>query len=124
MYTSGVLSLAALEYFVHLDARQAPADLVAVSADIPDAVSQTRIDAAALPRRWRRYPAPPALADLGTRWADQGRTAVLVVPSAVIPGESNYLLNPRHPDLAKIRIGVPEPFSFDPRMWRSPLPQR
>jgi RES domain-containing protein len=119
VYTSGTLSLAVLEYFVHLDAAQAPADLVAVPADIPDAVSRTRLELKALPRNWRRYPAPHALADLGTRWADAANTAMLVVPSAVIPGESNYVLNPRHPDFAKIRIGPPQPFRFDPRMWKT-----
>ena len=118
MYTSATLSLAALEYFVHLDAAQAPADLVAIPADVPDGVSRTRIEIRALPRHWRRYPAPEALAELGTRWADEGRTAMLVVPSAIVPAESNYLLNPRHADFVKIRVGSPEPFSFDPRMWK------
>jgi RES domain-containing protein len=118
VYASATLSLAALEYFVHVDGRQAPADLVAVPADVPDAVSRTRLEANALPRNWRRYPAPPALADLGSRWANDARTAILVVPSAVIPAEANYLLNPRHSDFAKIRLGQPQPFSFDPRMWK------
>lgn len=118
MYTSATLSLAALEYFVHLDARQAPEDLVAVPADIPDEVSRARVGASELPRNWRRYPAPDALADLGARWAEEGRTAVLVVPSVVVPAESNYLLNPRHPEFASIRARPPERFSFDPRMWK------
>lgn len=118
MYASETLSLAALEYFVHVDARQAPADLVAVPADVPDAVSRARLEASGLPRNWRRYPAPPALADLGSRWANEARTAILVVPSAVIPAEANYLLNPRHADFTKIRFGPPQPFSFDPRMWK------
>jgi RES domain len=78
----------------------------------------TRLQAGALPRNWRRYPAPRTLVDLGTRWADDTTTAILVVPSAVIPGESNYLLNPRHSDFTKIRVGQPEPFSFDPRMGK------
>jgi RES domain-containing protein len=118
VYTSRTLSLAALEYFVHVDAGQAPADLVAVPADIPDAVSRTQLQASTLPRNWRRYPAPRALVDLGTRWVDETTAAILVVPSAVIPGESNYLMNPRHSDFTKIRVGQPEPFSFDPRMWK------
>ena len=43
---------------------------------------------------------------------------MLVVPSAVIPAEVNYLLNPSHPDFARIRIDSPEPFVFDRRLWR------
>ena len=47
-----------------------------------------------------------------------GRTAVLLVPSSPIPHEMNVLLNPSHPDFAKIHIRQAEPFSFDPRMWK------
>ena len=56
--------------------------------------------------------------DLGTAWVKSARTAVLRVPSVVIPRETNVLLNPAHPDFDRIRIGGPEPFSFDPRMWK------
>jgi RES domain-containing protein len=89
-----------------------------VQAEIPDAVSRTRLDARALPRTWRRYPAPRSLADLGTSSVVSASTAMLIVPSAVIPDETNYLLNPRHPDFVKIRVGPPQRFQFDPRMWK------
>ena len=56
-----------------------------------------------------------AIAD---RWLNEKRTAVLVVPSAVVPQENNYLLNPEHPDFEKIAITTPEPFTFDSRMWK------
>ena len=115
VYTSATLSLAALEYFVHLEPPEAPDDLVAVPAEIPDGVSRVRVDVSELPRNWRRYPAPEAMAD---RWAEPGATAVLIVPSAIIPAESNYLINPRHADFSKIRVGRPDRFSFDPRMWK------
>jgi len=53
---------------------------------------------------------------MGTDWARKARTAVLSVPSAVVPEDRNYVLNPAHPDFRKIRAGKPQPFSFDPRM--------
>jgi RES domain-containing protein len=118
IYTSATLSLAALEYYVHLDPVDSPADLVAIPADIPDAVARSEIGIDALPPGWRDYPAPDDLADLGTAWVRAHRTAVLVVPSALVPQERNLLLNPAHTDFAQIRRGVPEPFSFDPRMWK------
>jgi RES domain-containing protein len=118
VYTSGTLALAALELFVHLDVPEAAENLVAVPADIPASLPFTSIPASDLPVRWRQYPAPDGLADVGARWAQQARTAVLAVPSAIIPLEQNYLLNPSHPAFAKIRIGRPERFSFDPRMWK------
>ncbi len=118
VYTSATLALATLEFFVHLDEPEAPADLVARPAAIPTAVRISRVRRPQLPANWRRYPAAQALADLGTRWARSGRTAVLAVPSAVIPSELNYLLNPFHPDFRRLTIGQPERFRLDPRMWR------
>lgn len=118
VYTSSTLALAALGLFVHLEASELPEDLFASYADIPETVKITRLRPSQLPVGWRRYPAPQALADLGTRWAHEGKTAVLAVPSAVIPGELNYLCTPLHPASKQIRIGKPEPFRFDPRMWK------
>jgi RES domain-containing protein len=118
VYTSATLSLAALEVLVHLDRRDAPDDLVAVAAEIPDEVTRRTIEVSELPSTWRRYPAPPALADLGTAWAQAGRITVLVVPSALVPAEANYLLNPAHEAFPAIRVLPPEPFRFDPRLRR------
>ena len=118
VYTSATLSLAALEYFVNLEFATAPSDLVAVPAGIPDSVSCTEIADSVLPPSWRAYPAPHRLADLGSAWATSTRSAVLIVPSAVIPAERNYVLNPGHPEFRAIRVGTAEPFAFDPRMWK------
>jgi RES domain-containing protein len=119
VYASETLSLAALEYLVHLDATLAPRDLVATAADLPDVLPVTRFEVADLPRNWRRYPAPEALAELGTEWAEARRTAVLSVPSAVVPSERNILLNPAHPDFKTLHLLSPLRFSFDPRLWKA-----
>jgi RES domain-containing protein len=118
VYTASSVSLAALELFVHVDPQDAPDDLVAIPADIPDDVGRREIRVASLPRNWRRTPAPAALPQLGSRWAVGLKTAVLAVPSALVPRERNYLLNPAHADFRRIRIGRPERFAFDPRMWK------
>jgi RES domain-containing protein len=117
VYTSGTVSLAALELFVNLDPDTSPDDLVALTADVPEELTLRRIEVADLPRNWQRFPAPPQLKSIGDTWARSGKTAVLVVPSAVIPHESNYLLNPAHPDFSRIRILKSRRFRFDPRMW-------
>jgi len=119
VYTSGTLSLAALEYFVHLDPADAPVDLAAIPAEIPDTIPRRQIEVDTLPSTWRSYPAPEPLADLGTAWVRAGTTAVLLVPSAIVPPEHNVLLNPAHRDFRRIRLGPSEPFSFDPRMWKA-----
>jgi len=116
VYASQTLSLAALELLVHADPALLPNDLVAVPAEVPEALAVESVDAGALPRDWRRTPAPEALADLGTAWARSGRTSVLSVPSALVPGERNFLLNPAHPDFRRIRPGAPERFDFDGRL--------
>jgi RES domain-containing protein len=117
-YTSSTLALAALEMLVHVDEADAPESLVAVPADIPESISITRVDVSALPRDWRRTPAPESLADIGSRWIRAQDALALAVPSAIIPQELNYLLNPLHRHFKRIRVGRPEPFSFDPRLWR------
>ena len=53
---------------------------------------------------------------MGTKWATEKRSAVLAVPSVVIPSELNFLLNPEHPDYSKIEIGTPKPVGWDPRL--------
>jgi RES domain-containing protein len=118
VYTSSSLSLAALEILVHCEPALLPADLVAIPADIPPSLAIEPIDEARLPPDWSRLPAPDALAALGGVWLAAARSPVLSVPSAVVPRERNYLLNPAHPDFAKIRRGAAEAFSLDPRLRR------
>jgi RES domain-containing protein len=118
VYASESLALAALEILVHCDPAMLPPDLVAIPADIPEAVRIEPLAEDRLPRDWRQLPAPDALAKIGTAWAQSARSPVLSVPSAVVPRERNYLLNPAHPDFARIRPGKPEAFSLDRRLQR------
>ena len=118
VYTSNSLSLAVLEYFVHLDIDLAPT-LVAIPADIPDTIGVLHVGASALPPDWRHTPAPAALANLGSTWARERATAVLAVPSVLVPTETNYILNPAHPDFGRIIVGAPVTFSLDPRMLKT-----
>jgi RES domain-containing protein len=118
VYTSGSLSLAALETLVHADEDLLPSDLVYVEIDVPDNVKMERIAARSLPSDWRRMPAPPSLQAIGADWIDRRVSAVLVVPSAVVPQENNYLLNPEHADAARFRVVGVERFLFDPRPRR------
>jgi len=55
----------------------------------------------------------------GSDWLRESKSAVLDVPSAIVQVERNLLLNPRHPDFAKLIISRPKAFTFDPRMWKS-----
>jgi RES domain-containing protein len=117
VYASATLSLAALERFVHADPDLEPVDLIAVSVDIDDAIPLETLETAQLPDGWRQYPAPDALSRRGGEWLAGARTAILAVPSVIIPHERNYILNPAHGDFRRLIFGRPQPFSFDPRMW-------
>ena len=118
VYTASHLSLAALELFVHLDPAEAPDDLLSIAAHLPPGLEITHLEARDLPAGWRSFPPPERLKELGVEWLRGGKTAALVVPSAVVPREENVLLNPAHPDFGRIEIEAPEAFSFDPRMWK------
>ena len=119
VYTSEHLSLAVLEMFVHVSEQTAPGDLISIRASLPDAVPVTELPESALPPNWRAVPAPAELKDIGTAWLKEGRTAVLVVPSAVTTRERNLLLNPKHPDMNFLQPDSGQPFHFDPRMFET-----
>jgi RES domain-containing protein len=118
VFASATLSLAALERFVHTDSDLEPVDLVAIPVEINDGIAIESVEVEGLPADWRTFPPPPALARIGEQWVHASRTAVLSVPSVVIPHERNFVLNPTHREFTRLSIGRSEPFSFDPRMWK------
>jgi RES domain-containing protein len=117
VYTSSSLALAAMEFFVHLDPSEAPAPLVSVMAEIPENLCIEQVDPDALPVGWRK-PNNKYTQQLGTDWSKSRSSVALVVPSAVVDGESNILLNPVHPTFREIKIYPAKPFCYDERMFR------
>ena len=103
---------------MNVDPDNLPRDLVSIAASILDDVRIDVLSKNRLPGNWRDYPAPDALHVIGASWVAEASSAVLAVPSAVIPRERNYLLNPRHSEFPRIMVEAPEPFHFDPRMWK------
>ena len=118
VYTSLSLSLAAMEMLVHLDPAVLPDDLVSLAATVPaEPATCERIGVETLPTDWRRI-GLPELQAIGAAWVHAGRSLTLLVPSAVIEGEWNALLNPLHPDMAKLTCDLAKPFFFDARLFR------
>ena len=116
IYASGTLALAALEKFVHLGAEAWEMKFVYFKITVPENVAVKTFPGALLPAGWDAVPVPQATMELGSAWAKGAVTAVLKVPSVLVPAESNYLINPAHPDFRKLKVGKPLPFCFDPRM--------
>ena len=114
VYCGATASLCALEVLAH--SAKLPADMVVIAARIPKSVSIRTIEEAELPKNWDDPVSIKKTKDLGTSWAKSGATAVLSVPSAVVPNERNYLLNPAHPDFSIIRFSAPKAFVFDKRL--------
>lgn len=112
VYTAEHPALAVLEVRVHLDLppELLPDDYVLMRVDLPDEPPE---EVAALPSDPR---------SVGDEWLRSGRTAVLRVPSAIVPTATNLLLNPRHPRAADAQVVFTRPFEFDARLWRGARP--
>jgi RES domain-containing protein len=117
VYTSESPALAVLEVLVHMDLTAIPKDMSIATIEIPEAVGITKIADSTLPRNWRRFPPPQALADIGKKWVDKGRTLLLKVPSVLAPQAHNFLINPKHEDMGKTRVVKLQPCSFDSRLF-------
>jgi len=116
VYTAESLALASLEVFVHTESLKIP--LVAIRAFFPDNTNIKAVDIDSLPTDWQQETAYPSLQNIGKQWLLSNQTPVLKVPSAIIPVEFNYILNPQHPDL-KLVLDPPMEFTFDNRMWKT-----
>ncbi len=115
VYLASSRALAVLEILVHVE--DGPQLLRERYVTIPVEFREALVTIPArLPRRWSDDPPPRAAALLGDRWVAGGTSALLRVPSAVVPGEASYLLNPLHRGAARVRVGRAAGFAFDPRL--------
>lgn len=114
VYTAGSQSLAMLEMLVQDEPLRAR--YLMIPAEIPADLSIARLGAEQLPPDWREPAALETLRAIGTAWAAGLTAAVLAVPSAVVPAETNYLLNPRHPDFGRIAVGEAQDLITDLRL--------
>lgn len=118
VYMSSHLSLAALERFVRMGPEGKHLRLVYFRLEIPNNIIKA-VELNDLPLNWRSVPPINTTKDFGTQWVKEGRSAILRVPSVIIPIEYNFVLNPHHPDFkSSIKIDDPKPFSYDHRMWK------
>lgn len=114
VYTSDSLALCSLEIFVHLPSYTLLADYVYV----PLVFDSGLITVAHLDDGWDERPVSRVSQDIGDHWIKEGFSAILRVPSVIMPDGYNYLVNIHHPDFKKIKIGKPQPLAFDPRLQK------
>jgi RES domain-containing protein len=115
IYTAQSQALAVLEILVHLDSPELLKAYVLFEVSMEESLV-VDLDRSALPKNWRSEPPPARVQAMGDAWVESADSVVLRVPSVIVPGESNFLLNPRHPDFIRVQIAKPIPFQFDSRL--------
>jgi RES domain-containing protein len=118
VYTSSSRSLCTTELAVHLPLGIVPADFRIASIEIPVKVKIKTITVADLAADWRVFPHPFSTKLLGDGFVKKNKHAVCKVPSAVVPGDFNFLLNPHHKDFHLIKVRKVEDFEFDERLFK------
>lgn len=118
VYAAGSLSLTILEILVHLDYTPILPSYSYIRVKCAAEYITNVNDIALLPSDWYSSPPPKDLQQIGDHWLKNLSSAVLTIPSAVVPTEWNYLINPAHADFALLEIDSPKPLTFDPRLIR------
>lgn len=115
---AGSLALASLELLVHLRVTDVLEAYRKLSVGIPEHLVKA-LNRQDLPVDWARPSLHPAIQGIGNRWLDSFESAVLAVPSAVVIGEINYIVNPGHPDFCRLQPGEITDYNYDPRILKT-----
>ena len=116
VYTADSRALSMLEVAVHLDwSEDLPQDRYYVEIDIPDDMLILKVNMDELPLGWDAKPATKITQAIGETFVRQHKAAVLEVPSAIVPFEHNYLINPIHHDAKRIWVVRSTQMIFDQR---------
>jgi len=118
IYTAESRALALVEVLVHLPLQLVPSDFMMMRIEIPDALKIETLDMKLLPTNWNVFPHLMETQYIGDRFIVEKKAVVLKVPSAIVSGDFNYLINPYHPDFNKIKNLEVSPFMFNGRFFR------
>ncbi|MHA8050863.1 RES family NAD+ phosphorylase [Aquirufa sp. ROCK-SH2] len=117
IYTAQNRSLAMAEMAVHLTLATLPEDFVIITIEIPDDLVIQEFNESDLPKDWREFPFPPSTQKIGSNFVIENKNCVLKLPSVVVKGDFNLLINPNHSDFSKISIVNVEKFPFDKQIF-------
>lgn len=118
IYSAESRALAMAEVAVHLTLATLPSDYVMIEIDLPDSIALKELKLKDLPDDWDTHPPVRSTQKLGDEFIDASDRCVLKVPSAVVQGDFNYLINPYHEDFKKIKIFNVQDFPFDKRIFK------
>lgn len=117
VYTSENVALAVHETIVHLRSSGLPLNRYLVRIDVPQDVWDARQVLYPHPVGWDAYPAGMTSVQVGETWLKGKATALLQVPSVIVPEESNILINPLHPDTVCIKATAVRKWHYDARYF-------
>lgn len=121
IYTSESRALCVAEIALHTPLGILPFDYEIVSIDLPGDMTVYRIKENELPANWLAMPHASQARKLGDFIIKQNKFLVIKAPSAVVPGDYSYLINPDHKDSYKIKILRVEEFNFEKRLVKPQL---
>lgn len=117
IYTAESRALAMAEVVVHVSLATLPKDFVMIEIDIPDSLDFEVLNVKELPEDWNSHPHSSRTQKLGDDFIDSKAFCVYKVPSAVVKGDFNFLINPHHKNAKRIKIKSSTPFPFDERIF-------
>lgn len=117
VYTSQSRALCLAEIAVHVPVGIVPLNYFITEIELPDELEFITISEKTLPSGWNSFPHSQFTQEIGDNFIATNQFLIMKVPSAVVQGDFNYLINPKHPDFGLIRIIQTEPFSFDKRLF-------
>jgi RES domain-containing protein len=115
VYLGGSAAIVVLERLAHTDPDLLPNDLQLARFEFSGPVSETKVqELATLPANWNQD--EKVTRKIGGQWRQHGSSCLLAVPSAILPEERDFVLNPEHPDAKRLRLVHERLFTFDPRL--------
>ena len=115
VYLAQNLSLAILELIVHLEDDSDIARFVAIPVTFDKSLVHV-LQQSQLPGNWFDLPISEQSQMVGKKWLERKQSLLLQVPSSVVPSESNFLINPQHPQFDQLEIGSPQSLCIDQRI--------
>jgi RES domain-containing protein len=119
LYTAQSRALCSVEIAVHVPFGVLPKNYKLLTIEFPDTAKIKTLSNKELPSDWKENPHPNSTQQIGDEFAETNEYLVLKVPSAVVQGDYNYLLNPNYSDYKKVEIVNTEPFKFDSRLFKT-----
>ena len=119
LYAAPTIAMAVLETAAHIDDAGLPQNRILVRIDVPEKMWRARITLGvdALPVAWAAIPAGRTSVGFGSRWIREGASALLEVPSVIVPEETVVALNATHPEIERLKATVVRRFDY-PRLFR------